>query len=372
MFQVRDESFGTIKYTGRSKAKVVDNNDPAGRGRIIVDHPILGITGWIPYLTPPGMFSVPEIDDLVFVECDCGYESYPVAWGNLNKGDDKTADGVPDQFNRVTPTNRGMYTPAGHTFEMDDGSNPLGDDKGIRLKTAGENSFEILEDKLNDKGLFTITTAGGLIVEFDGTKDAVYMDTNNGEVFELSKANGFQIETPDNGGTSLSMKGGKVEIYTTSLFEITDDSGNSVTIDSSGIKIVDANANEITVDQEGIQILDVNSNDISTSPDGLAIVDANGNEINTSPDGVRLSESSGATLTLNSGKVALGASSAELVDLVVQLMEQVKALTEKIQTLTVPTAVGPSGVPVNAADFALIGTEVDTLKSSLDGIKGSI
>jgi hypothetical protein len=75
MFQTRDASFNTIKYAGRSRAIVLDNNDPLSKGRIIVDHPLLGETVWIPYLAVAGCFSVPEIGDVVYVECDAGFET---------------------------------------------------------------------------------------------------------------------------------------------------------------------------------------------------------------------------------------------------------------------------------------------------------
>lgn len=69
-------------------------------------------------------------------------------------------------------------------------------------------------------------------------------------------------------------------------------------------------------------------------------------------------EGSLGKLKLKGGKVGLGASTAELLDLFDQTLAQ-------IQLISVPTAVGPSGYPANAAAFAAI-------KTLLDGIKGGI
>lgn len=66
----------------------------------------------------------------------------------------------------------------------------------------------------------------------------------------------------------------------------------------------------------------------------------------------------GASLKLSSGKVALGSSSAELCDIIDQLLQA-------IQVLTVPTVMGPSSVPINAAQFASLQSKLATIKGSL-------
>ena len=55
MFRTRDQN-GNVKYVSRSKAKVIDNRDPFNRGRIVVDHPLLGETVWIEYLHYTGIY----------------------------------------------------------------------------------------------------------------------------------------------------------------------------------------------------------------------------------------------------------------------------------------------------------------------------
>lgn len=96
--------------------------------------------------------------------------------------------------------------------------------------------------------------------------------------------------------------------------------------------------------------------------------------------------SGGATLKLGQGKVALGTSTNETLDLIDQfiaevdkLLDEVNTTLTNIQAITVPTSVGPSGPPTNSAAFAAsatvlatIKTALGTIKTNLNTIKGSI
>jgi hypothetical protein len=279
MFRVTDINTSERKFVGRSKAVVLDNKDPDKRGRIIVDHPLLGSTVWIDYLNVPGMFSAPEIGDLVYVECDCGYASHPIAWGSVAVGDDTT--NIPDIFQRTVPTNRGLYSPKGHSIELDDGLPIVGTGSGIR-----------------------ITTAGGTSLTIDNQKDAILAQTVFGDNYELSAINGFQVDTPVAGGTHLSQKSGKFDIF------------------------------------------------------GAVQVSAS--------DGI------GATLKLTGGTVALGNGGIEVLDLLDRTLEQLGNILTAIEALTVPTAVGPSGVPINSAAFVTAGTAISSIKLQLNAIKGTL
>lgn len=175
MFRSRD-SAGNPKYVGRSKATVVDNRDPLKRGRVMLKHPILGETIWIDYLKTPGQFDVPSIGDIVFVECDTGEYEFPVAWGNVVKGLD-TSPEIPSAFRRNVPSNRGMYTPGGHLFEMDDGqSNPTKSpndkdlttkDRGIRLTSKDGYKIHIAEDPDSGKQQINIEAKDGSFIKID-------------------------------------------------------------------------------------------------------------------------------------------------------------------------------------------------------------
>ncbi len=164
-----------LEYEGkmitRSRALVIDNRDPLKKGRIRVKHPILGETVWINFIKDEGSFGVPSIGEIVYLECDCGYETHPIAHGKIPKGTD-TDINVPDIFRRLNPTNRGFYTPSGHTIEMDDGEGIAKLGKGIR-----------------------ITTKNGIKIDLDDDTDKVTVTTVNEDLIELSSLSGIKIES---------------------------------------------------------------------------------------------------------------------------------------------------------------------------------
>ena len=293
MFQVDDLSSGEHKIVSRSKAVVIANEDPQKKGRIRVFHPLLGETGFIPYLCAPGMFSVPEIDDVVYVEAEAGYETHPIAWGNLNKQDD-SGPVYPEQFQRVTPTNRGFYTPGGHFVELDDGKGTDSTGQGIRITTINGNVISVLEDSSAADGLITLETSGGLLATLDGTKDVA---------------------------------------------KVTTAGGAALTVDGSADKI-----------------------EAATSAGAAITIDGSGNQ-------VKLLEAAGAELNLAQGKVALGGSSAELLDLINQALSQLVTLT---QTLSVEAPAGFGAPLVGAATYLQVNTQLTTIQTQLGTIKGSL
>jgi hypothetical protein len=175
MYRSRN-TYGETKYAGRSRAVVLDNRDPLNRGQIRVDHPILGQTAWIDYLKSPGSFDVPSIGDIVYVECDSGEYEFPIAWGNITKGLDEAPE-IPEVFKRTVPTNRGLYSPGGHTIEIDDGlSNPTSSPKdkdlttknrGIRVTSSANNKIHIIEDSDNGQEYILLEDKNGNMVKLD-------------------------------------------------------------------------------------------------------------------------------------------------------------------------------------------------------------
>lgn len=311
MFQVKDNSMGTLKYTGIARAVVVDNDDPLKRGRIRVNTPVLGETNWIPYLTTPGTFNVPAIDTVVYVECDGGFYTHPVAWGNLNYGTDDALK-FPEEFQRVSPTNRGIYTPGGLLLEIDDGTDPLAFTKrGVRLKTKGETIIN-LKDESVDKS-FEFTFSSGTNFKIDSVADSFVFEANFGDRLEISAANGIQHTTPAAGGTTISQKGGKID-FTSALDSTYTSTTGNITVTASG----------------------------------------------------------GAVLKLGTGKVGLGGPAGELLEEVSKLADEVSKLALEDSTHIHPTAVGPSGPPTNAANMVAVNVAATAIKAIIDLIKGGI
>jgi len=357
MFQIKDPIGGDLKYVAISRAVVLDNADPLKRGRIRVNSPVLGETGWIPYLTAPGMFSVPEPKDVVYIQCDGGFYTHPVAWGNFTRGLDNDVQ-IPEEFQRINPSNRGIYSPGGHIIEIDDGSDLDKSDKGFRITTSGGNMIHIAEDPQNINGKITIETAGGLIVTVDGTLDNASIETAGGANFiidgltdkvtskvafgdnlELSAANGFQVNTPAAGGTTLSQKGGKIDL--TATLDSTFTVGNgALTLEAS--------------------------NDVSVISDTGSV------NIGASAGDVEATASGDAKLKLSGGKVGLGGPAGELLEEVSKLADELSKLALEDSTHVHPTAVGPSGPPTNAANMIAINAAATAIKTIIDLIKGGI
>lgn len=181
----------TFKYTTRSKAVVFDNADPNKSGRIRVEHPLIGKTAWIPYLRNPSGYDVPQIGDIVYLEADSGYYNYPVASGNLTKGINSPS--LPDNFIRVFPTNRGMFSPAGNLLELDDGLAPQEPSgigaKGIRLTTADGNILN-LNDEFNK---ITVTDVGGnsVVLQYEG--GFIGIQINSAKDIQITAANNITV-----------------------------------------------------------------------------------------------------------------------------------------------------------------------------------
>jgi len=107
----------------------------------------------------------------------------------------------------------------------------------------------------------------------------------------------------------------------------------------------------------------------------MKLSDHHGNVALLDVNGIRLIEKDGGELNLSGGKVALG-KGKELLDIVdkfiaetVKLLDEVKKTEDGIKLITVPTAVGPSGVPINAATFTAINVTLATIKTALNDLK---
>lgn len=75
-------------------------------------------------------------------------------------------------------------------------------------------------------------------------------------------------------------------------------------------------------------------------------------------------------VVVGDGKIALGnADGDELLKIIEDTQTQLADTQTGIQAITVPTMMGPSGTPLNAATFASIKSAVDALKAKLTAIR---
>lgn len=137
-------------------ARVVDNNDPNGRGMVQLqrlDQPQGLLTKWARVMMPfggndTGLMMLPEVDDLAVIGYFGGDE--PVVLGFIYGGQDKLAADKVGQ--------RRIKSKDGHSITFFDG-----DDSGITLEDANGNSVVMNADGI------TIKTSGKLTLEASGT-----------------------------------------------------------------------------------------------------------------------------------------------------------------------------------------------------------
>lgn len=275
MFQVRNESDKNIAYAGRSKAVVIDTRDPLKRGRIRVNHPLLAETVWIDYLGDPHKFDPPKIGDIVYLEAEAGWYTYPVAHGRMIKGEDNSPD-IPEEFRRDVPTNRGIYSPGGHLVEIDDGIAPATqnpqdtnfttENRGVRITSAGNNKIHIIEDVDNGNTFILLQDAGGNFVKLDYKNNQLTINSIGTTQFDTVENRNDTV----GGNLEISVSGNTL-ISSGPSIVLTDSNGNSTTLNSSGIIIEDSNGNKKTMSASGIELVDANGNKITMSSSEINI-----------------------------------------------------------------------------------------------------
>lgn len=84
---------------------------------------------------------------------------------------------------------------------------------------------------------------------------------------------------------------------------------------------------------------------------------------------IELKNSIGSVSLTNDGKFSVNNGVAELVDLMDRHYTRLSEILDHILALTVPTGVGPSGTPLNFADFASDKVDVEAMKAELGSFK---
>lgn len=323
MFPVEDTKFGGMKYAGISRAAVIDNVDPDKKGRVRVITPLFGESNWIPYLKQAGFFGVPDKGDVVYVTTDGGKHTYLVAFGNLTCGPENET--LPEDFTRMLPSNRGMYSPKGHLIELDDGTTLIKTGSGIRLTTASGSKIHIVDDPTAPST--TIERAEGQKIVLDGLTDKIEMEVSFGDKISISAAQGLQGSTPS--GTSFSFKSGEIKFANNS---------SSATMTAAGdIELVGPTASIKAAAAGDIEL---------TGPTASVKMGASGKI-----------EAKGPTASLiisESGQVELKGAAAGVVEL----------LVEAFTALSTQTAPGFGAPTSTVAKFAELMAKAQSIKAS--------
>lgn len=129
-----------LRLLGQGQAEVLEVKSGADDNHEVrIYHPDFGETPFIPYVQSAGVFKVPALGDIVYVFCREGFHSFPMAWGTkLHDSAVKALLGTRDNRATVIYSTGFDHRTISHTIILDDGDN-----RGIRIKTAGGNNIEI-------------------------------------------------------------------------------------------------------------------------------------------------------------------------------------------------------------------------------------
>lgn len=213
-----------LKLLGQGQALVIDvSSQDSDNHQVKIEHPDFGTTEFIPYIQTAGVYKIPAVGDIVYVFCREGFSSYPMAWGTkLHESAVRALLGQRDNRATVIYSTGNDHSTISHTLILDDG-----DDRGIRIITAGGN----------------------------------YIDLKNTEQIQISQVNGNTI-TLNGPGITLKREGSTVTM-----------TPNEITVDSGTINIT---ANEINLEASGSTVkidstVNVKASDDSTTIDKVVI-----------------------------------------------------------------------------------------------------
>lgn len=276
MFSIHN-LFMQKRYVTREKATVVDVRDPSKSGKIKVTCYTLGDSNWIPYVMAPGHFTPPKVGDIVYLECEEGHESYPIAHGKVPNPTADIASGSLDNLYREVPTVAGWFSNGaikrdgtasisantagftGHAILLDDG-HQLYDHEPGQYTYAGMKMFSyggskiILSDEpnaqkiiigdLNNKSTpLLLDESSGNVIVIDSETDTITIQDNSGNFVSLANdsiiVNGVTKKVEIMSTISVNITAPECTIQTTGDTNILQ-SGGDCNITASGDTTVTA------------------------------------------------------------------------------------------------------------------------------------
>ncbi|AOY59401.1 phage baseplate assembly protein V [Desulfococcus multivorans] len=164
------ETASRQRYYGKYRGRVLDNDDPLNIGRVMVEVPAIGggePLGWalpcLPYAGDGhGLYMVPEVDALVWVEFEGGDLSHPIWVGCFWASDQLPEGAAPGVFM--------LRTAGGNVFRISDA------DEAVDLSTASGHVITISD---GDDAI-TLKHAGGASITVEG--DTITIDGGNTKI----------------------------------------------------------------------------------------------------------------------------------------------------------------------------------------------
>lgn len=132
------------KVIGIGEATVIRvRQTPQGTAHeVVISHPDIGETVFIPFIPAAGLYRVPRVGDTCYVFCNENFHSYPVAWGH-RISPELAKQLIGDRLDNVTVLySSGAGNDAvSHKIELDDGQAA-----GIRVTTASGHNITMSND----------------------------------------------------------------------------------------------------------------------------------------------------------------------------------------------------------------------------------
>lgn len=177
----------------------------------------------------------------------------------------------------------------------------------------------------------------------------------------VQEYNGIKVEVTKNGDMTLTRKGGSFN-STENTFT-TDEAGEKVKVELEGEKTTFTYESGLVVDVDGAN----DKMDITTAGGAKMSVDGTSGTIELQDNGT-------GKVKITGDKIAIGASSAELLQ---QISDQLEKIIDWANnTGAVHTHIGNLGYstapPTQASAYTQLGTDLNTIKGLVDGIKGSL
>ena len=157
---------------GVATAKVIDNEDPEGLGRVLLTYPWLGVdskSGWARIATPMagaerGYYALPEVGDEVLVSFDKGNLNHPYVLGALWNVND-----APPETNTDGKNNRRVFkSRAGHLLIFDDDSEKA----KVEIETAAGHKIT-MDDSSGSEKIEIVDKSGSNSIVIDSAQNAI-------------------------------------------------------------------------------------------------------------------------------------------------------------------------------------------------------
>lgn len=247
------------KYYSIYPAKVTDNQDPKGLGRVKILCDSVGQTSppdvWVlPAMAGAGnkrgMFFVPEKDDTVFISFFEGDPNKPTCyWGGWYGLVDGSTPDVPDGIAPKSggfPEKKGFTTRAGHSLIFNDEAGkesvtllwnkPADGDaaKTDRTKTAKLNPQKSSVLSFDPNGGFFLKTASSYLIQIDEAKGALQIVSPKGSMFTMSSSD--VISMIHKSGASISITDSAINISGKVSAQMNVNiSGQTVSLNAGGV-----------------------------------------------------------------------------------------------------------------------------------------